>query len=69
MTRARARVEQLILRHRGSTRLTREVSQKAQLVLAMTVGIAFQAVFESPDSLGIAQRQLLAKGLKDAGLI
>lgn len=69
MSRARGRVEQLILRQRGSRRLTREVSQKAQLVLAMTVGIAFQAVFESRESLGISQRQLLTKGLKDAGLL
>lgn len=69
MQRARARVEQLILKQRGTSRVTREVAQKAQLVLAMTVGIAFQAVFESPDSHSIAQRQLLATGLREAGLL
>lgn len=67
--RARARVEQLILQQRDTSRVTRDVARKAQLVLALTVGIAFQAAFDSPDGLGIAQRQLLATGLKETGLL
>ena len=69
LRRARARVEQLILQQRGTSRVTREVAQKAQIVLALTVGIAFQAAFESPDELAIRQRQLLKLGLDEAGLL
>ena len=68
-SRARARIERLVRAQRGATRITAEISRTSEKVLALTLGIALQAVFESSGSRRLPQRQLLATGLVELGAI
>ena len=67
VSRARARVERLLRAGRGdgagSRRSPPELERLAQQVLALTLGIALQAVFEPAGSASLPQRALLADGL------
>ena len=67
VSRARARVERLLRAGRGdgagSRRSPPELERLAQQVLALTLGIALQAVFEPAASASLPQRALLADGL------
>ena len=70
VSRARARVEKLLRGERGenagqadSRRRPPEPGRLAQQILALTLGIALQAVFESAASASLPQRTLLADGL------
>ena len=65
VSRARARVEKLLRAERGPG-LTPEPERLAQQILALTLGIALQAVFEPAASASLPQRALLTDGL--AGL-
>ena len=60
--RARVRVEKLLRAGRGHD-LPSEPEQLAQQILALTLGIALQAVFEPAASASLPQRALLADGL------
>jgi AcrR family transcriptional regulator len=67
VSRARARVERLLRAERtgraGSRRPPPELERQAQQILALTLGIALQAVFEPAASASLPQRALLADGL------
>ena len=70
VSRARARVERLLRAERGdraeradSRRPRPELERLAQQILALTLGIALQAVFEPAGSASLPQRALLADGL------
>jgi AcrR family transcriptional regulator len=70
VSRARARVEKLLRAERGdnagradSGRPPPEPERLAQQILALTLGIALQAVFEPAASASLPQRTLLAAGL------
>jgi len=67
VSRARARVERLLRAGRGdgagSRRSPPELERLAQQVLALTLGIALQAVFEPAASASLPQRALLTDGL------
>lgn len=69
LSRARARIERLVLAHRGASRVTVDVSRTSEKVLALTLGIALQAVFQSTGSRRLPQRQLLATGLAELDAI
>jgi TetR/AcrR family transcriptional repressor of bet genes len=60
--RARARVEKLLRAGRGPDP-TPEPERLAQQILALTLGIALQAVFEPAASASLPQRALLTDGL------
>jgi TetR/AcrR family transcriptional regulator, transcriptional repressor of bet genes len=62
VSRARARVEKLLRAERGHD-LTPEPERLAQQILALTLGIALQAVFEPAASASLPQQALLADGL------
>jgi TetR/AcrR family transcriptional regulator, transcriptional repressor of bet genes len=62
VSRARARVEKLLRAERGHD-LTPEPERLAQQILALTLGIALQAVFEPAASASLPQRALLTDGL------
>ena len=61
VSRARARVERLLRVERGDD--PAELERLAQQVLALTLGIALQAVFEPAASASLPQRALLTDGL------
>lgn len=63
LARARERIQKFVLAARGGRKVTAQVSRTAEKVLALTLGIAFQAVFEKPGTPGLPQQQLLAAGL------
>ena len=63
VTRARARVEKLLRQDRRLAEKPSETVRLAQQVVALTLGIALQAVFESAGPTARAQRTLLADGL------
>jgi AcrR family transcriptional regulator len=64
VSRARARVEKLLRAGRAeSGRPPPELERLAQQILALTLGIALQAVFEPAASASLPQRALLADGL------
>ena len=67
VSRARARVERLLRAGRGdgagSRRSPPELERLAQQILALTLGIALQAVFEPAASASLPQRALLTDGL------
>ena len=63
VTRARARVEKLLRQDRRLVEKPSETVRLAQQVVALTLGIALQAVFESAGPTARAQRTLLADGL------
>jgi len=70
VSRARARVERLLRAERGergeradSRRPRPELERLAQQILALTLGIALQAVFEPAASASLPQRALLTDGL------
>ena len=63
VTRARARVEKLLRQDRRLAEKPSETMRLAQQVVALTLGIALQAVFESAGPTARAQRSLLADGL------
>jgi len=63
VTRARARVEKLLRQDRRLAEKPSEPVRLAQQVVALTLGIALQAVFESAGPTARAQRTLLADGL------
>jgi len=63
VTRARARVEKLLRQDRRLAEKPSETMRLAQQVVALTLGIALQAVFESAGPTARAQRTLLADGL------
>jgi AcrR family transcriptional regulator len=64
VSRARARVEKLLRADRAeSGRPPPELERLAQQILALTLGIALQAVFEPAASASLPQRALLADGL------
>ena len=63
VTRARARVEKLLRQDRQLAEKPSETVRLAQQVVALTLGIALQAVFESAGPTARAQRTLLADGL------
>ena len=65
VSRARKRIEAFVMKHRGLSRPNAPVTRTAEKVLALTLGIAFQAVFERTDSHRIPQRELLAAGLAE----
>src|SRR5580658_654738 len=62
VSRARARVEKLLRAGRGPDP-TPEPERLAQQILALTLGIALQAVFEPAASASLPQRALLTDGL------
>jgi TetR/AcrR family transcriptional repressor of bet genes len=62
VSRARARVEKLLRAERGHD-LTPEPERLAQQILALTLGIALQAVFEPAASASLPQQALLTDGL------
>lgn len=62
VSRARARVEKLLRAERGPDP-TPEPERLAQQILALTLGIALQAVFEPAASASLPQRALLTDGL------
>jgi AcrR family transcriptional regulator len=62
VSRARARVEKLLRAGRGPDP-TAEPERLAQQILALTLGIALQAVFEPAASASLPQRALLTDGL------
>jgi TetR/AcrR family transcriptional repressor of bet genes len=62
VSRARARVEKLLRAGRGPDP-TPEPERLAQQILALTLGIALQAVFEPAASASLPQQALLADGL------
>src|SRR5580700_4934503 len=62
VSRARAKVEKLLRAERGHD-LTPEPERLAQQILALTLGIALQAVFEPAASASLPQRALLTDGL------
>jgi AcrR family transcriptional regulator len=61
VSRARARVERLLRVERGDD--PAELERLAQQILALTLGIALQAVFEPAASASLPQRALLTDGL------
>jgi len=69
VSRARARVDKLLRAERGEnadradSRRPPEPERMAQQILALTLGIALQAVFEPAASASLPQRALLAGGL------
>ena len=63
VTRARARVEKLLRQDRRLAEKPSETVRLAQQVVALTLGIALQAVFESAGPTARGQRTLLADGL------
>ena len=63
VSRARGRVEKLLRQDRQLTEKPSEIVRLAQQVVALTLGIALQAVFESAGPTARAQRTLLADGL------
>ena len=63
VTRARARVEKLLRQDRQLAEKPSETVRLAQQVVALSLGIALQAVFESAGPTARAQRTLLADGL------
>jgi len=63
VTRARARVEKLLRQDRRLAEKPSETVRLAQQIVALTLGIALQAVFESAGPTARAQRTLLADGL------
>jgi len=63
VTRACARVEKLLRQDRRLAEKPSETVRLAQQVVALTLGIALQAVFESAGPTARAQRTLLADGL------
>ena len=69
VSRARARVERLLRAERGDrtgragSRRPPGLERQAQQILALTLGIALQAVFEPAGSASLPQRALLADGL------
>ncbi|MBI1350065.1 MAG: TetR family transcriptional regulator [Actinomycetales bacterium] len=69
MSRARKRIERLVMTHRGLTRSNAVVARTAEKVLALTTGIATQAAFEPASGHRIPQRELLASGLRELGAI
>ena len=64
VSRARARVEKLLPqeRHLGDDP-SPDMARLAQQIVALTLGIALQAVFEPVTSVSVPQRELLADGL------
>jgi AcrR family transcriptional regulator len=64
LTRARRRIERFILQTRKAPRVTSDIARTAEKVLALTLGIAFQAVF-TEGAAGLPQRDLLASGLTE----
>jgi TetR/AcrR family transcriptional repressor of bet genes len=64
VSRARARVEKLLPqeRHLGDDP-SPDLARLAQQIVALTLGIALQAVFEPAASASVPQRELLADGL------
>jgi TetR/AcrR family transcriptional repressor of bet genes len=64
VSRARARVEKLLPqeRHLGDDP-SPDMTRLAQQIVALTLGIALQAVFEPVTSVSVPQRELLADGL------
>jgi AcrR family transcriptional regulator len=64
VSRARARVEKLLPqeRHPGDDP-SPDLARLAQQIVALTLGIALQAVFEPVTSASVPQRELLADGL------
>jgi TetR/AcrR family transcriptional repressor of bet genes len=62
--RARGRVERLLRQRRGTRAHRPDPSAQAQQIVALTLGIALQAVFEPAGSDAITQRSLLADGLR-----
>jgi AcrR family transcriptional regulator len=63
VTRARARVEKLLRQDRKLAENPSETGRLAHQVVALTLGIALQAVFESAGPTARTQRTLLADGL------
>ena len=63
VTRARARVEKLLRQDRKLAENPSETGRLAHQVVALTLGIALQAVFESAGPTARTQRTLLAGGL------
>ena len=68
VSRARARVERLLRAERGDRTGRADsrppgLERQAQQILALTLGIALQAVFEPAASASLPQRALLADGL------
>ena len=63
VTRARARVEKLLRQDHQLPEKSSDLVRLAQQVVALTLGIALQAVFESGGPNVRAQRALLADGL------
>ena len=63
VSRARARVEKLLRQDRQLAGKPSEIARLARQVVALTLGIALQAVFESAGPTARAQRALLADGL------
>ena len=63
VTRARARVEKLLRQDLQLSEKPSDLVRLAQQVVALTLGIALQAVFESAGPTARAQRTLLADGL------
>jgi TetR/AcrR family transcriptional repressor of bet genes len=64
VSRARARVEKLLSQeqHLGDDP-SPDLARLAQQIVALTLGIALQAVFEPASSASVPQRELLADGL------
>jgi TetR/AcrR family transcriptional regulator, transcriptional repressor of bet genes len=64
VSRARARVEKLLRKERGlGEDSPTELARVAQQILALTLGIALQAVFEPAAAASLPQRALLTDGL------
>ena len=63
VSRARARVEKLLPRERHLGDDPPDLARLAQQIVALTLGIALQAVFEPATSASVPQRELLADGL------
>jgi len=68
VSRARARVERLLRTERGLDQDSpTELARLAQQILALTLGITLQAVFEPAASASLPQRALLDDGLNRLG--
>ena len=68
LSRARARIERFIVQTRKAPRVTADIARTAEKVLALTLGIAAQAVFER-SGVRLPQRELLASGLVELNAI
>lgn len=69
LSRARVRIESFLMQGKSSRVVPAQVHRDAETILALTLGIAMQAVFDSARSRRVPQKSLLASGLRELGAI